>query len=94
MSICQCSFKQKQTGNHSVRCPAHTGYIPKVIHKQTRVRATKDFIVGPKFIGKIAVAKDAVRKVSLLQDGKFTTETDDGRFFGVCQVGQGWEIIK
>lgn len=55
-----------------------------------RVRATRNFIVGP--YQDIAVAVGSKRLVTPDDEGRFTTKTDDGHIFGVCQLGRGWVV--
>ncbi len=55
-----------------------------------RVRATRDLTVGPQ--REIAVAKGAIRTVNVDAAGRFSTFTDGFSFFGVCRIGDGWEV--
>lgn len=56
-----------------------------------KVRATRDFLVGPDH--EVVVRKGAVRDVETALDGSFATTTDKGHFFGGCNLYRGWERI-
>lgn len=59
---------------------------------KTRIKAKKDFKVGP--FGTIAIKEGQEREVELNANGLFWTHTDDGHFFGYCNVNDGcWEVL-
>lgn len=55
------------------------------------VRATRDFQVGP--LQRVAIARDQTRVVNVDGEGRFATITDDLSWFGMCRIGDGWEIV-
>lgn len=59
--------------------------------KRCVVTATRDFTVGPD--RRVVIRCGATRVVDL--NGKdFWTTTDDGAWFGMCCIGDGWELTK
>lgn len=55
-----------------------------------KIKATRDFTVGP--FHKIVINKGDTREVEM-QGDSFCTETNDGSFFGVCNINNGWEKV-
>jgi hypothetical protein len=56
------------------------------------LRALSDFRVGPN--REIAIKYGSIHKVCVLENGTFSTKTDDGRFFGWCNLSdERWEIV-
>lgn len=55
------------------------------------VRATRDFRVGSRH--DLAIAKGQTRVVNADGEGQFCTYSDSLSFFGVCRIGDGWEIV-
>ncbi len=58
---------------------------------QVIIMATKDFVVG---IGRTAVRKGSVRVVTLDSEEKFSTTSEDGHFFGMCSLNDGWVKVQ
>jgi hypothetical protein len=56
------------------------------------VKATKDFRVGPR-PGNLVVREGDTREIFPDELGRFTTQTNQGHWFGVCRIGSGWEEV-
>ena len=56
-----------------------------------KVVATRHFTVGP--VRAIAIAAGGIREVQPDVFGNFSTVSDSGHYFGVCKLGDGWELV-
>ena len=57
-----------------------------------RIRALKDFIIGPH--QEIVIHKGALRDVTVDEHGAFFTETNTGKSYGWCRLSCGQEVIQ
>ncbi len=58
-----------------------------------KIRATTDFRVGPAH--EIVIPKGSTRQIADPGErGPFWTTDKRGALFGLCRLGQGWEVVK